>query len=359
MSVYERVQAQGSWEVKLLEGTPASVLSAIDPFSHVVIVPGRLQAGTLNDTYALGAALYTGVVLRLPGRKLTIGGAGLNWWLGDGNHQGALIEGAITQTSASLSTWVTAIRPSSLAAGTVTSPGGSLTWSFNFITRREALDATCRHFGVEWRVNPDFTLDAATSANLYGSTPTAITLPRGGDDIVLPGLEALVSAEREYDEFATRVIVSGPGGMWGDGGAHASYRDGQGNLVTIYRFEEIPSMPPESVIANAALVLARYSSVPQRSISVEANRYGITSVVPAGSNLYIYDPEFGLYDASNQVWHQGILTFPISVRVLGVRWAIEEGMAVYHRYWNGSTFSYRDLTPYVEFESAGATLEID
>lgn len=362
MTVYERVQAQGEWDIKLREGTPVSLLAGFTPFNHIVILQGRAQPGTLNDTFVATAALYTGVLLKTPGRSLTLGGAGLGWWLGDGDSQGAVLEGAVTQTAASLSTWVTALRPGALVAGTVTSPGGTLTASYQWVTVREALDGVCSHFGVEWRVTPAFKLDVATAATLYGSTPTAITLPRGGgDDIVLPGIEGLVDVEREYDELSTRIIVSGPGWRAASGGAHASYRDGQGNLIVLYRLADSPSTPPGSEQTVADSLLNLWGSASQRSISVDARRYGITHYVPAGSTLYIYDPEFGLYDVTKQVQHQGVLTFPISVRVMGVRWPVEEGMGVYYRYWDSGTsaFKYADLTPYVEFESGTAKLEIN
>lgn len=362
MTVYERVQAQGEWEIKLREGTPMSLLAGFTPFNHIVVLQGRAQPGTLDDTFVASAALYTGVLLKLPGRSLTLGGAGLTWWLGDSDKQGTILDSAITHTAGSLSTWVNSICPSSLTVGTVTSPGGTFTWNVQWLTRKDALLVVCFYIGpTEFRVNPNFTLDVATAATLYGSTPTAITLPKGGgDDIAFHGIQGTVDVERNYDDFTTQVFVSGQGGRGTAGGAHASYRDGRGNLVTISRLVDSPSTPAGQESTAATNILNLWgSAVGQRSISVQASRYGISHYVPAGSYLYIYDPEFGLYDTSKQVQHQGKLTFPIAVRVMGVRWPVEEGMAVYYRYWNGSSFSYTDLTPYVEFESGSAQLEID
>jgi hypothetical protein len=337
------------------------LLAGFVPFSHIVVLQGRVRPGTLNDTFVESSALYTGVVLKLPGRSLTIGGAGLGWWLGDGDGQGAILEVAVLSGGASLSDWVGTICPDSLVTGTITSPGGVVAGNYQWVTARTALDAICDAFGVEWRITPGFELDVGTAATLYGSTPVAITLPRGGgDDIALPGLEGLAIVEREYDDFSTKVIVSGPGGRASAGGAHASYKDGQGNAVTLVRLVDSPSTAPGTESTTATNLLNLWgAAVGQRSISVQAARYGITHYVAAGAYLYLYDPEFGMYDTGNQVWHQGILTFPISVRVMGVRWPVEEGMGVYYRYWNGASFSYTDLTPYVEFESGSAQLEIN
>jgi hypothetical protein len=96
----------------------------------------------------------------------------------------------------------------------------------------------------------------------------------------------------------------------------------------------------------------------QQEISVSAARYGITRILAPGASLYVYDPEFGLVNTSNQVHHQGIMTYPASVRVLGVRWPVEQGMAVLLRYYSGGSYVYLDLTDYVEFESGSAQLEV-
>lgn len=365
MSVYERVQAMGEWGLTLKPDTPKSVRALIAPYSHVVITPGRVYNNRLPDAAILAASSYTGVVLRLPGRAGTFGGHGLAWWMGDlDGSRGALLESEISQTSASLSTWIGALRPAALAAGTVTNPGGSLTWAYRWVTAVQAIFSVCQHFSAEWRVNHDFTLDAAQSHVLYGTTPVAITLPvgGGGDNAGgsggIVGLEAAVEAERDYYDFATRVIVSGPAGFAAAGGAHASYRDGQGNLVTIYRLSDEQRIPAGAESATAATLLAQWSNdAGQRELKVSARRYGITTALAAGQNLYIYDPEFGLYDADNLVRHRGRATFPLSVRVFGVRWPVQEGMGVLLRYYS-SGFKYVDLTDYVEFETGDSELEV-
>lgn len=359
MSVYQRVQALGEWEIQLKEGTSKAVRDLITPFSHLLVMPTGLYANRLTDAAILSASLYTGVVLRTVGRSLKFGGQGLGWWLGDSDDKGAILESGVTQSAASLSTWVTALRPSSLAAGTVTSPGGSLSQSYQWVTRRQALDSVCSAFGVEWRVNHDFTLDVATAATLYGSTPTAITLPAGGgNDPALAGLEATVAVEQDYFDYASKVYVQGPGGRGSSGGASA-YRDGQGNLATFTRVVDSPDCPPGSESTVAGNLLNLWSSTNgQQEISVSASRYGITRLLAPGANLYVYDPEFGLVNTANQVHHQGIMTYPVSVRVLGVRWPVEQGMAVLLRYYSGGSYVYLDLTDYVEFESGAATLEV-
>lgn len=358
MTVYERVQALGEWELTFRDGTPAEIVNKITPFSHIIVLPARIGPVS-TDAVAAALALYTGVVLKIPRRGRTIGGHGLAWWMGDADNKGAILETAATGTAASLSTWVTAVVPSSLTVGTVTSPGGSMTTSYQWITRRQALDAICSAFGVEWRVNPTFAVDVATATNLYGATPAAITLPDGaGSDSTFTGLTGVLDVEQDYLDYASKVYVQGPGGRGSSGGA-SSYRDGLGNLATFVRVVDSPDCPPgtESTVAGNLLNLWS-SSNGQHEITLNAERYGITDAVPAGSRLYIYDPEYGLLDTSNQVIYQGRTVFPISVRVMGVRWPVERGMTVLLRYYSGGAFVYFDLTDYLEPESPGAQLEV-
>src|SRR5204862_623078 len=56
VSVTEVRQALGSWQLSLVDGTPADVLDAVTPFGHVVVLPGRMTAG---DVQAAGDALLS------------------------------------------------------------------------------------------------------------------------------------------------------------------------------------------------------------------------------------------------------------------------------------------------------------
>lgn len=359
MTVYERIRSLGDWGINLRVDTPKSTRDLIVPYSHVVIWPGRVYPDRLADATLLSGALFTGVVLKPPGRGLTIGGPGLGYWLGDGDNKGSVLESAASQTSASLSTWVTALRPASLAAGTVTSPGGSLTGNYQWVTYRQALDGVCDAFGVEWRINPDFTLDVATATTLYGSTPVAIALEAGGgSDNTYIGLDAVIEADYDYSDYASKVYVQGPGGYGSSGGA-SSYRDGQGNLTTRVRIADSRDTPPGSEATVASNLVNIWSaSNSQRDIKVTVNRFAVTRAVSAGEQVYLYDPEFGLQDTSNPVRHQGRTTFPLAVRVLGVRWPIASPMSVLLRYYSGGSYVYADLSDYVVYESGASTLEV-
>lgn len=359
MSVYERVQAEGSWDIQFAVDVPPSIRDHLLPFSTVYVYPVRGYSSRLSAATIAGNALYAGVLLEPPGSDGKMSGAGLAWWMGDTDNKGNVIEGAVSNTAASLSTWITSLRPGQLSAGTVTSPGGSMTYSYEWVTRRQAIDSVCSAFGVEWRVNPDRTLDVATAANLYGSTPLAITSTRGGssNDLTLFGLGAGVSAAFNYSDFASRVIVSGPGGRAAAGGASAYYGP-DGTAATFYRVVDSSDAAPGSESTVATNLTNLWSSAGfQRDIKITSPRQDLPLILPAGSNFYLYAPEYGLA-GSTLVRYEATQTFPISMRALGIHWPIVDSFGVFLRYWNGSSFSFDDLSDFVAYESGVAEIEI-
>lgn len=360
MSVYERVQATGSWDIQFASEVPPSIRSHLLPFSTVYIYPVRGYINRISDATVTANALYGGVLLEPPGSDGKMAGASLAWWMGDADNKGSVIEGPISGSSASLSTWIGSLRPPQLSAGTVTSPGGSLTWSYEWVTRRQAVDSVCAHFGVEWRVNPDRTLDVATAATLYGSTPVAMTSTRGGssNDLTLFGLGSGVSVSFNYADFASRVIVSGPGGRAAAGSA-SSYYGPDGATATLWRVVDSSDTPPGSEGTVATNLTNLWSSAGfQRDIKITSPRRDLPLIMPVGSNFYLYAPEYGLVDTANVVRYEASQTFPVTMRAMGIRWPIVDSFGVFLRYWNGSSFSYDDLSDFVTYESDVAEIEI-
>lgn len=346
--------ALGSWDLQLKAGTPKSVRDEIQPFYHVLILPASAGNGRLTSAAVLAGALYNGVVTQTPGRSLKIGGFGLAWWM---EHY-LLDEGnAVGPSTASLSLWIDNIRPPGITLGTVTSPGGTLPGVYQWVSSRAGIQAVCDGFGVEWRVNPDFTLDAGGITDLYGSTPTAITTPGGGGggDHGIVGLESVVDAGFDYSDYATKIIVMGPGGRGIAGGHDAVFCNPTGNPLITHRFVETNDAPPGAETTTAATILAREGSQAGREVNVSAHRYGLTRQVKAGESMFIYDPEFSLFDTANQQQYQGRTVYPLEARILGVRWPVQPGMTVLVRDYSGGFF---DLTDYVELEEGDATLEV-
>lgn len=362
MSVTERLQKPGQFTVKLKANAPSSALAAVALFDHIVITPTRLlPIGGYSDANILAQAIYTGVVTGEPDVDQIVG-QGLGYWLGTDDGLGDLLDTKVTNTAATLSTWVTSLRPSSLSAGTVTNTGTTLTYDYQYQTRREALDHACRAMGAEWRINPAFTLDAAAPATLHTNytTPKAvITRKPEGTEGTLTGLQAVdIVRATDVDGYTTKVIVVGKTGdqapfAVGTATGANVYKDGLNNDVVMERLVNAPTEPSANVTAYAASVLGLYSSKRQ-TIRLSSDTYAASLRVKVGDRVYVYDQRAGLTDSANQITWRGELITPVLLRCLAQTWPILPGMGVYARR-SGATPVYTDLTDWVEFETGAAT----
>lgn len=369
MTVTEQLMKPGRFTVKLVDDAPRSAWNAVTEFDHIVITPTRLEPlGQFTDSAILTAAKnggYTGVITSK--RRLNeLGGQGLPFWLGTDDGVGDLLDAAVTNTAANLATWVTSLRPSSLSAGSVTSPGTTLSWTAQWITRREALDWVCRAVGAEWRVNHDFTLDAAAASALFVSTPRAVITRRTEMAEALTtvnyGLQGIdLDQARDVEGYTTKVIVVG---KTGDGapvavgsatGANV-YKDGLNNNVVLERLVNAPDTATGNVAALATATLGLYSSV-RKSVTLTSDTYAVPTKVRVGDWVYVYDQGADLTDTANQVWWRGELIAPVLLRVRGMTWPIMRGMGVYARR-SGATPTYTDLTDWVDWEDRPATWEV-
>ena len=109
----------------------------------------------------------------------------------------------------------------------------------------------------------------------------------------------------------------------------------------------------------ATAQLARYDQV-QQDITLDSKTFNIEGRVRAGDNIYAYSPEHGLVDQSAQVPYGGRLIPATTVRVQGIRTAVDAKKSVLLYSWNPTslTFSLDDLTDWVAFEPEGQTLDL-
>ena len=245
MSVTERVMAAGEWSIELSPDTPGQLLEAIDiekaAFGQLVILPTHLDPRNHTDAGMLSVARYSGIYRRQEG-DFRLAGAGSAILMGDEDGKGDIFEVDRTVSDGWLSQWVTSLRPISLNAGTVYSPGGSYDGSFFLVNSRQAFEKINASFGVEWRVKPDFTLDVGSVDSLYGANPALMVthgLNISGRDLSpLPGNMSSVAPvvgvstvdtgwDRDFEDFTTKIVyvtentvttdtevVTNQGGVW-------------------------------------------------------------------------------------------------------------------------------------------------
>ena len=372
--ITERLMKPGQFDVKLKPGTPFVIRSAFQIFDHIVVTPTRaFPIAQLADAEVLASAIYTGVITDLPTNR-TIQGQGLAFWLGTDEGIGDVLDTAVTQSAANLGTWITALRPASLAAGTVTSPAGTVSWSYQYMTRREAIDAICNYFGAEWKITPDGKLSAAIPATLHPgyTTPVVVitgeqegdegNVPSGFGGAVYYGLQSANAAVKTAASgYSTKVIVVG---QTGDGAAlvlgtatgATTYKDLFNNSLIMERLVNSPVASAAAAGTVATNTLNLFSGV-RKSVSLSSQTYLATRKIEPGDNVWAYNLDEGLYDLNNQIRFRGDVIAPAKLRCYAVTYPIIKGMGVYLRQ-SGATATYTDLSDYVDWEDGDTTWEV-
>lgn len=359
----------GEWSLTLSPITPKTVRDAISaPFGHIVITSARLDPASVGDAGMLAIARYVGVCLR-PGPQYNIGGPGQAWWLGDADRNGP-----ITTTLANpggtfqfvMSEYLDLQRAGAtpITEGTIQALGGFYQKYVIHTTTREQIDALCVVYGAEWRINPDFTLDAGTAATVYGSTPVAVLVRNaGGRELALPGFEGDVAVTSDFSEYASHIVLltgSGFGAATATSLLTPGFRDPNGNLVARDRIYDGSDLTEDQWQSTADALLAVHEVVDgRREVTLDSSSYDVRGTVFAGSQVYVYDLDLGLYDFTNEARYGGSTIWPQQVRVTRLTWPVEAGMGVYYRTATGvGTFVYTDLSDYVEYEAPGTSIEI-
>ena len=359
MTITQRLQKPGRFHLELRDDYPDSISQAIGLFDHIVITPTPVEASTIGDAAMLALSIYTGVVTSKPSNRI-VEGADLAWWLGTDQGLGDLLDVAVSLNAGTLSQWITALCPVSLTVGTVTNTGlGTHTASYQWMTRREAIDAVCRAIGAEWRVNAAGTIDAASKTLLW-MTPTAtagivVTRKDEGTDGTLRGLEGnLIVPSSDVEQYTTKVFVGGPTGAASTGST--TYKDLRNNTVVMERVVDSPSDLTVSAAGVAASVLGQFNQV-RREISLASQTYTVTRFIRPGDSAWVFDLNAGLVDSANQITYRGELISPILLRVMALTWPVEQGCGVYLRK-SGATPTYLDITSYVAWESGDVQWEV-
>jgi hypothetical protein len=357
----------GKWDLDLVPGTPSRLLDQIMVerfgFAQLVIAPTHLDPRLVGDADLLGAARYVGLY-RGQESRTRLSGAHIHVLLGDEDGKGDVMEAPVSTANGFLSEWFGVLNPTStFINGTVSSPGGSYTGSFVRMTRREAWEMLTAAFGVEWRVNTDFTFDVGPADTLYGATPKVVVLRNagwGGRDHALTGVQGAAELSVDVEDFTTKIIY-----LTGDRDSPTQttavganpYTNPAGGPLIMDRLVEATGQDIPSPSSLAAAELGKFNG-PRYELRVASDVYDVGYLAPVGSPVYVYDPLGGAYDQGNPVQFRGGTIFPMLTRITGMTWPIRAGMGVYLRRHDGTSPLWVDLTPYVQFETGTASLEV-
>lgn len=360
--IEENLMTVGRWDLALLDTTPQSILDLFNlktetaRFGHIIITPTHVDDRSAD---VLPLSRYTGIY-RKRSDRYTIGGCGLAAWLGDEDDKGDLIESALTFTTTFVN-WITALKPSSLTAGTyhaITGPA-NLDATFERQTRRKAIDFVCDYYNGEWRVDPDGTLHAGEIADLYVTTPeVTIIRGEGGRELGQTGVRAAeFDIASDVEDYTTRIFLAGASGT-GEADIFpltGSY-DLNGNRVEWARFVEASDAEAGTEDTVAENILNRYTS--QRyELRIASDLEDLPDVMTVGDMVNVLDIEQGIYDRSNPVAYRGETIYPAMVRLMGMTWPVLEGVGVYFRSSDaGGTVT--DITSYVDWDTGATSLAV-
>jgi len=373
MSVTQVHEALGQFEFELLGNVPREVLDSIQHFDHIAIIPGRIDPRQYGDG-CLDAARYVGVVRRRKiaddGRTnliqddIRISGVGMNFWLGDEDGKGAVIETPVEFTAASFNTVINALVPDSVSIGTLHTVTGSYSGRHVFETPRVSIQYVCETMSTEsvpvgYRVNNDASLDAGPESDLFVTSPTCIIMRKGstqGEDMSMRALPSTVDMDIDMEDFTTRVVMlaESDGESLATGTADIGtvapgvnvYKDLFGNTLALTRLVNESDTIEENADTRAELALRSVIS-PHRTLTIATDDFDIHGSFETGDYVWVYDPDSELLDLDNEVYIRGIRINPVKLRVTEMDFPITEGHTVAHRDKNGN---WQDLTDYIHFE---------
>jgi hypothetical protein len=364
MTVSEVFEAVGNWDINLKPTIPRDVYEkTLGYFGHVAIVPGRVDPKQLGDNM-LSVARYVGVLRRKSsGDDFTIGGGGMILWLGDEDDKGNVLENATTFVTASFANTIRGLLPPAVTEGNLYAIGGTYSGTHQWETPRSAIQYVCDTFGADYRVNNNGTIDAGPTANLFVTNPTAIIVRYGaGHDPALAGLPGSFETQQDVEDFTTRVVLlaEGDGTSIYTGSADINptlnpYKDIHGNTVVRTRMVSESETSAGNATTRAQLQLNRFTGK-RNALQLSTVEYDIKGEFNVGDYVWVYDPDSGLVNTSNEVYFRGSqFVNPIALRVKETNWPVTEHMTVAYRAADGT---WTDITDYVEFETGAVSVVV-
>lgn len=367
MAVTEVLRGLGSWSLQLSAATPKRVLKKLDFFGHVAINTGRVDPRTTGDAL-LRSSRYVGVYRAKKdktGRNL--GGVGMSFWLGDHEDKGDILETAVSFTNSDFDDTIRALLPNggvggAVIEGTLSTSPTPYTGSFQYRTRRSAIDYVCQTKGADWRVNGDGTLDAGLESELFQVIPRAALIRRrAGRDMFLKGFGGTIETAQDVEDFTTRTLLLANGQEAATVTATADispglnpFKDLRGNSVKLTRIISESDTDTTNAQARAQLQLNRFSGS-RDSIACSTSDYDLKGTVVVGDYMWVFDPDAGIQDTANEINFMGERIYPMKLRLVQMDWPVISGMSVAFRTGNGE---WIDLTDYVEWESGSSNLTV-
>jgi len=403
MAITERLMAPGNFTVNFSqEFTPTAIIESIKEWGHIVVTPQEIDVDTLNDSDILSSSRYTGIVLNrtLEEGVVTVAGQGLELYLGDGSGKGMVIAESnnigkvrtytdVTLSEALFNSSVVDGKPfgimrdeagnlQAIQQGTISDPATLYTGQHFVETALSALKFISEILNTEYRVNPNGTIDAGPSSNLFvgvgNNEPTSVVVKSAyGEDPEYEGVTPSgLRSEFDATDWVSRVDFTGEVGYFNiptdvAGEANLSsipYKDLHGNDLKRVGLVQEPEAPEEHLNTRAQSMLNELARV-KKILNLDLTQYEVSGDMKVGDFVYAFDPDVGFVDTDedataesrdkHEVTFRGQTITPAKVRVTGLTFPVMSGMGVYFRDKDGN---YTDLTEYVQFESGATQVEL-
>ncbi len=383
MSVTKQYQSAGTFTVNLLDSTPRTITDRFkigtDAFGLVAILPGRVGTDWLSASDLLGLSIFTGLYRRqetVNGRYLALEGDHVTTLLGDQDGKGPLAEnggghpGGGGSGPASFSSWVSFVTPPTVNVGTTGSIGGSLTWAWDWTndaaTPRDALNYLCSYFGAVWRLNDDLTLDVDTVTNLGWLDFNVLATPwwQGRDPNIL-AIRADIEATGDVESYANRVLNTADAGIGEPGGGGTSgtpfTNPATGGVLAWKERISTDSSTDSGDATQQTLAELERINAPAVMPTLVTDRAAIMLDLEPGEFLCTFAPDADILGSiflgiwPSETYYRGLLVPWEALSVQSIEMPIEPGMGVYFIDHNQDVV---DLTPWVAYESPGATIEV-
>lgn len=370
--ISEGLMATGSFEIPLKEGTPVSVLEAVQMFGLVCVTPARLPLDAFNSDGVVDSASYTGVAMGWGANRSTLRGFGPASLLGMSGGLSNLFESDFTTSAYTIAQHVRGQVLRNLNGGTGlyhqngvyegSLSASATTKSFDIsagTSPLEYLQLIVDAFGVQWRINPDMTLDVDTASTLFGSfNGTAIFVQGGGRDGA-GSYWAEIELNEDVEDWTERYIVKPTAGSNGtaDIGTNPYYDFYEGAELERERYES--NSEANNATDAAAIATNRLATLDdvRREITISIDAYDPRYDLEPGQYVGVYLPDLYVYSL-NQYQHRGELVYPSLLRLQTITWPVQFGMGVYVRESDASA-EWMDISDHVAWESGPTALTVD
>lgn len=365
MPITESLGALGQWTLQLRDSTPRRVRDQIQYFGHITVHTGRVEPALVGDGL-LASSRYTGV-LRGKGEAdegFDLSGCGMEFWLGDEDDKGVVIEAPLTFTA---ETYTQTVRDmlaltTAVTEGTFHAVAGTYSGTHQYQVLRKAIAYVASTGGLEYRVNGDATMDLGEIDDLFVTTPKCLVVRRGaGVDMDLRALLGKSDVDSDVEDFTTRVVLLAASTestvATGDADINPAlnpFKDLHGNPVQLTRMVSESTTDATNADARAQLQLNRFTGT-RDALALSTEEYDINGSARIGDYLWVFNPDIGLVDLLNEVTFRGVLMNPIKLRMIETTWPVSPGFMVAYRDPNGA---WLDLTDYVVWEGGQTSVKV-